>query len=179
MDLKSIKNRIPKELYNVIEKDIVKLRPAQEKAIRKGLLDRKNLLICTPTASGKTLIAELAALKNEIEGNGKAIYIVPLKSLASEKYKDFKKRYDGYVKIVGYKKYKVPLWAKLKDYRLVDDIRKEKILDFLNNSKLSTLEISKRIGLGKDRLLTYLYELKNLGKIDYEVKGRTYTWHLE
>jgi helicase len=99
MDLKSIKSKVPKELYNILEKDIKKLRPAQEKAIKKGLLDRKNLLVCTPTASGKTLIAELAALKSIIEGNGKAIYIVPLKALASEKYKDFRKRYSNVAKI--------------------------------------------------------------------------------
>ena len=99
MELKSIKSKIPNELYNILEKEILKLRPAQEKAIKKGLLERKNLLVCTPTASGKTLIAELAALKSIIEGNGKAIYIVPLKALASEKYKDFKKRYGDVAKI--------------------------------------------------------------------------------
>jgi len=99
MDLESIKNRIPKELYEILKKDIEELRPAQKKAIESGLLDGKNLLVCTPTASGKTLIAELAALKSIIEGKGKAIYIVPLKALASEKLKDFKKRYDGIVKI--------------------------------------------------------------------------------
>ena len=99
MDLKSIKDSIPKELYNILEKDIEVLRPAQVKAVKKGLLDRKNLLVCTPTASGKTLIAELAALKSIIEGNGKAIYIVPLKALASEKYKDFKNRYGNVAKV--------------------------------------------------------------------------------
>ena len=99
MDLKSIKNSIPKELYNILEKEIEVLRPAQVKAVKKGLLDSKNLLVCTPTASGKTLIAELAALKSIIEGNGKTIYIVPLKALASEKYKDFKKRYGSVAKI--------------------------------------------------------------------------------
>jgi len=90
MELNSIKDKIPKELYGILEKDIKELRPAQVKAIEKGLLDGKNLLVCTPTASGKTLIAELAALKSIIEGNGKAIYIVPLKALASEKYKDLR-----------------------------------------------------------------------------------------
>ena len=99
MDLESIKNRIPKELYEILKKDIEELRPAQKKSIESGLLDGKNLLVCTPTASGKTLIAELAALKSIIEGKGKAIYIVPLKALASEKLKDFKKRYDGIAKI--------------------------------------------------------------------------------
>ncbi len=99
MELKSIKNKIPKELYKILEKEIEVLRPAQAKAVKKGLLERKNMLVCTPTASGKTLIAELAALKSIIEGNGKAIYIVPLKALASEKYKDFKKRYGNAAKV--------------------------------------------------------------------------------
>lgn len=99
MQFKLIKNKIPEKLYNILEKDISELRPAQEKSIKKGLLDGKNLLVCTPTASGKTLIAELAALKSILEGKGKAIYIVPLKALATEKYKDFKKRYDGAAKI--------------------------------------------------------------------------------
>ena len=99
MEFKAIKDRIPKELYSILGKEIKVLRPAQVKAVENGLLDRKNILVCTPTASGKTLIAELAALKSIIEGNGKAIYIVPLKALASEKYKDFKKRYGGIAKV--------------------------------------------------------------------------------
>ncbi|NQV08816.1 DEAD/DEAH box helicase [Candidatus Woesearchaeota archaeon] len=90
---------MPKDLYDVLKKDIEELRPAQEKALKKGLLKGKNLLICTPTASGKTLIAELVGLKSIIEGKGKIIYIVPLKALASEKFKDFKKRYGKLIKI--------------------------------------------------------------------------------
>ena len=99
MQLKNIKKNIPKELYSVLEKEVIKLRPAQEKAVKKGLLKGRNLLVCTPTASGKTLIAELAAIKSILEGKGKAVYIVPLKALATEKYKDFKKRYGDIAKI--------------------------------------------------------------------------------
>ena len=99
MELKLIKDSIPKELYEILEKEITKLRPAQEKSIKEGLLDGNNLLVCTPTASGKTLIAELAALKSIIGGKGKAVYIVPLKALASEKYRDFKRRYDKVAKV--------------------------------------------------------------------------------
>jgi len=94
MKLESIKKDIPKELFSVLNKEIKELRPAQEKAIKKGLLKGKNLLVCTPTASGKTLIAEIAGVKNVLGGKGKLVYIVPLKALASEKFKDFKKRYD-------------------------------------------------------------------------------------
>ena len=99
MEFKSIKSSVPKELYEILEKEITNLRPAQEKSIRKGLLQGRNLLVCTPTASGKTLIAELAALKSVIDGKGKAVYIVPLKALASEKHRDFKRRYGKIIKI--------------------------------------------------------------------------------
>ena len=86
-------------MYEILSKDIKDLRPCQEKAVKAGLLENKNLLVCTPTASGKTLIAELAALKSIIERGGKTVYIVPLKSLANEKYKDFKKRYEGVARV--------------------------------------------------------------------------------
>ena len=99
MELKSIKNELPAGLYEILEKEITKLRPAQEKSVKKGLLEGRNLLVCTPTASGKTLIAELAALKSIIEGRGKSVYIVPLKALASEKYRDFKRKYGKIAKI--------------------------------------------------------------------------------
>lgn len=82
-------------LKDILSKNINYLRPSQEKAVKAGLLDRKNLLVCTPTASGKTLIAELAMLQGIYNRLGKAIYIVPLKALASEKYNDFKERYKN------------------------------------------------------------------------------------
>lgn len=63
------------------------LTPIQEKAINAGLLDQKSLLICAPTASGKTLIATMAITKTLDQG--KAIYLVPLKALANEKYKEY------------------------------------------------------------------------------------------
>ena len=100
MKLGDIKGKIPADLYSVLEKEgIVDLRPSQEKAINAGLLDFKSLLICTPTASGKTLIAELAGAKSIIEGRGKVVYIVPLIALANEKFKDFDRKYGKLFKI--------------------------------------------------------------------------------
>lgn len=99
MRLDDIKDKIPKQLYNVLLPDIEELRPSQEKAIKKGSLNRNNILVCTPTASGKTLIAELSMVKSILEKKGKAIYIVPLKALANEKFKDFKKRYGNFLNI--------------------------------------------------------------------------------
>ena len=81
---------MPAELYDIL-KHFSDFRPCQEKAIKKGLLEGKSIVVCTPTASGKTLVAKLAAVKNILEGKGKAVYIVPLKALASEKFKEFKR----------------------------------------------------------------------------------------
>ena len=99
MHLKHIKKEIPTKLFEVLATEIQTLRPAQKKAIKAGLLEGQNLLVCTPTASGKTLIAELAMLKSIMEQNGKAVYVVPLKALANEKFKDFTKRYGKLAKI--------------------------------------------------------------------------------
>ena len=49
--------------------------------------------ISGPTASGKTLVAEMSALNTILNKKQKAIYIVPLRALASEKYYSFKKQY--------------------------------------------------------------------------------------
>ncbi|MFC1755591.1 DEAD/DEAH box helicase [Thermoproteota archaeon] len=100
MTLKSLKSKIPSDMYSVLEKDgITHLRPAQRKAIDKGLLEGKNMLVCTPTASGKTLIAELAGVSSIMERKGKCIYIVPLKSLATEKYREFNDKYGEFFRI--------------------------------------------------------------------------------
>lgn len=100
MQLESIKEKIPIEAYEALQKDgIKKLTPCQQKAVDAGLLEGKSLLVCTPTASGKTLIAELVGAKNIVEGKGKTVYIVPLKALAAEKYRDFKRRYGHFLRI--------------------------------------------------------------------------------
>jgi len=70
---------------------ICELFPPQAQCIREGVLEGKNILLASPTASGKTLIAELCALKHVLEGNGKVIYLCPLRALASEKFEEFKK----------------------------------------------------------------------------------------
>ena len=99
MDFNDLKQLIPNEQFNILKEEVSELRPAQTKAIKAGLFEGKNLLVCTPTASGKTLIAEFAFLKAIMEHKGKAVYIVPLKALANEKFKDFKKRYGKLFRI--------------------------------------------------------------------------------
>ena len=76
-----------KQFY--LDSGILELYPPQSEAIEKGLLEGRNLLAAIPTASGKTLLAELAMLKS-IRAGGKALYIVPLRALASEKFRRFR-----------------------------------------------------------------------------------------
>jgi helicase len=66
------------------------LYPPQEEAVRAGVLNNVNLVLAIPTASGKTLVAELCMVKSVL-GGGKAVYLVPLRALASEKFEEFKK----------------------------------------------------------------------------------------
>lgn len=94
MLISELKSKIPEKVYSVLEgRGFSTLRPSQVKSIEAGLFEDKNLLVCTPTASGKTFVAELAFLNAVLHDKGKAIYVVPLRALASEKYKAFKKDY--------------------------------------------------------------------------------------
>ncbi len=84
--------RIPDEVKGVITKTgISQLYPPQEEAIRVGALEGKTLVLASPTASGKTLTAELCALKHVMERSGIVLYLTPLRALANEKFQEFKK----------------------------------------------------------------------------------------
>lgn len=84
-----------------LEEGIRDLYPPQEEAFRKTrVLEGGNLLMASPTASGKTLVAEVCALKHIIEGGGKVVYTTPLRALASEKFTRFK-RYEKLKKLDG------------------------------------------------------------------------------
>jgi len=69
----------------------VELFPPQAAAVEAGLLEGRNLVVASPTASGKTLIAMLAAYKKIKEESAKVVYLSPLRALASEKYAEFKR----------------------------------------------------------------------------------------
>ncbi len=73
---------------------IKEFNPVQKLALDKGILDNINLVVASPTASGKTIVAELAVINNWINRKGKTVYIVPLRALAYEKYEEFKEKYS-------------------------------------------------------------------------------------
>jgi len=67
---------------------IEELYPPQAEAVAAGVTEGENVVASVPTASGKTLVAELAMFASVARG-GKALYIVPLRALASEKQAEF------------------------------------------------------------------------------------------
>lgn len=70
------------------------LLPVQSRAVREfDLLGGQSLLICSPTSSGKTFCGELAAAA-AICNRRKAIFLLPLKSIAEEKFAEFRSRYQ-------------------------------------------------------------------------------------
>jgi helicase len=72
------------------EAGVESLYPPQAAAVEAGLLDGESVVASVPTASGKTLIAELAML-SALERGGTALYVVPLRALASEKRAEFER----------------------------------------------------------------------------------------
>lgn len=82
---------LPKGVVEILRKEgITELYPPQITALPLALAGR-NLVLAMPTASGKSLIAYLAALRHVLEGGGKVLYIVPLRALAAEKFEDLKR----------------------------------------------------------------------------------------
>ena len=64
---------------------IEQLYPPQAETVDAGICAGENVMAAIPTASGKTLIAQLAMLT----ANGPGLYIVPLRALATEKHATF------------------------------------------------------------------------------------------
>lgn len=84
---------IPEDIKKIINSAypyIEEFNPAQKAVIESGYLDdNSNYIICIPTASGKTVLGVLPALKT-ILNKGKAVYAAPLLSIQNEKVQEFK-----------------------------------------------------------------------------------------
>ena len=84
-------------IQHVVEEwGIEQLFPPQAEAMQTALYGR-NLLLAIPTASGKSLVAYLAMVRRLLidEPGSRAIYIVPLKALASEKVEELRELGDA------------------------------------------------------------------------------------
>lgn len=70
-------------MFSMSESDI-KLTPPQQEIVNQGLLESGfHTLLQMPTGAGKTWLAE-SAIRNTLKAGRKAIYLSPLRSLASE-----------------------------------------------------------------------------------------------
>jgi helicase len=98
-DIPNVPDWLPEHLRR---EGIESLYPPQAEAVDRGVTEGENLVAAVPTASGKTLVATLAMLSavnpdgadgssrpGQSGDGGKALYIVPLRALASEKKVEF------------------------------------------------------------------------------------------
>jgi ATP-dependent DNA helicase len=89
---------VDRELLEIWQRTVgERLLPVQERAVRElGLLgpnSTRNLIVFSPTSSGKTFVGEMAMVQAARQ-NRKVFYLVPLKALAEEKYEELRDRYD-------------------------------------------------------------------------------------
>ncbi len=110
-----------------------KLYPPQADSVKSGLLEGKSILVSSPTASGKTLIAMLAMISYLSKNDGKVIYLSPLRALAAEKFSEFKKL----EKIALGKKIKVSISTG--DYENIEKHLEKSNVLILTNEKMDSI----------------------------------------
>ena len=80
-------------MQGFLDKLSFELDPFQEEAM--ALIDQgRSVVVCSPTGSGKTIIAEFAANKAVAEGH-RLFYTTPLKALSNQKYLDLGQQYGS------------------------------------------------------------------------------------
>jgi helicase len=92
------------------ERGYTNFTPPQLEALKTGFLKGENLVVCAPTASGKTLIGEIALVSAVLRGL-KGIYTSPLKALAYEKFEEFS----------FWSRYGVKVGVSMGDYEVTED----------------------------------------------------------
>jgi helicase len=96
-------------LQGLLEQRFDTLLPVQSLAVENGLFGDPSgdgprgmgddQLVVSATATGKTLIGELAGLQNVLDGKGKMLFLVPLVALANQKHEDFADEYGDLVDV--------------------------------------------------------------------------------
>jgi len=99
---------ISRYIKELLKQDIYEFWPPQIKAIRNGLFKKDNLVIAAPTSAGKSLMAELAIIKNKStreNNNQVCFYIAPSRALANQVANTLNKRLNPIgmiiVKLIG------------------------------------------------------------------------------
>jgi helicase len=80
-------------VQELLEDRFDNLLPVQSLAVENGLLDGEDQMVVSATATGKTLVGEMAGLHRHLSGQGKMLFLVPLVALANQKHEDFEDEY--------------------------------------------------------------------------------------
>src|SRR5262245_31480227 len=127
---------VPSDIIDVWRNHVgADLLPVQERAVKEfGLFGTDNLIVFSPTSSGKTFIGEMAAVR-AARANTKVFYLVPQKALASEKFEELRKRYAA----VG-----ISVVVSSRDHREYDDqiLRRDFQIAVVVFEKLQALLVS-------------------------------------
>ncbi|WP_136688930.1 DEAD/DEAH box helicase [Halorhabdus amylolytica] len=82
-----------------LESQFDELLPVQSLAVEHGVTAGQDQLVVSATATGKTLIGEMAGIDRVLNGKGKMLFLVPLVALANQKYQDFQAEYGDIVDV--------------------------------------------------------------------------------
>ncbi|MGQ4914280.1 MAG: DEAD/DEAH box helicase [Candidatus Asgardarchaeia archaeon] len=84
---------VSQRIIDVLKKNgIHGLRGFQYLSLHAILTENKNVLVASPSGSGKTLVGEIALVNSALNGK-KGIYTSPYRAICNEKYERFKKLY--------------------------------------------------------------------------------------
>jgi helicase len=86
-------------LQTLLENRFDELLPVQSLAVENGLFEGEDQLVVSATATGKTLVGEMAGIDRVLEGKGKTLFLVPLVALANQKHEDFRDTYGEFVDV--------------------------------------------------------------------------------
>jgi helicase len=81
------------DLMELVSSRFDTLLPVQSLSVQEGLLSAQDQLVVSATATGKTLVGELAGLDRVLRGEGKLLFLVPLVALANQTYEDLQDEY--------------------------------------------------------------------------------------
>ncbi|WP_232703134.1 DEAD/DEAH box helicase [Halobacterium wangiae] len=81
------------DVQELLEDRFDDLLPVQSLSVENGLVEGDDQLVVSATATGKTLVGEMAGLNRLLEGKGKMLFLVPLVALANQKHEDFEDEY--------------------------------------------------------------------------------------
>lgn len=96
-DIRSLETvGFPAALVDAWAAPIPSLNTLQVEAINDfGVLDGQHIVVSAPTSSGKTMVGELAALRNVLDRK-RAIFLLPLKALVADKRRHFQATYSSF-----------------------------------------------------------------------------------